>query len=411
MTVRYADPALLPGLRDALRAMLTSDTSTWQAPDSDITEALAEVGQLRQLLEVAEVALVREGLVRGLPTEQSWSPHDWVGVTEGRRAPRPTRRHLASVVRVARAAAGDGVGAAVGADPGSVDGSAEEPATGVPAVVQAFTEGDISVSTSDQLVRYHESVRRVADPQLLEQDLGHLLREARDELVASGPDGYLTERVPGLDERKLAAAITMTGQMLRPDRDIADEAERQRASRSLVKSKGPCGMTRYRVDLDPEGAVIIDSALAAWSKPAPGPDGATDDRSPTRRNADALVDIVGRGVESPDAVTTTARAQVVVTMSLAALVDDLGGTSLLASCGHTGGVTATGEVLSAAAARTLACDAQIIPAVLGSKGETLEMGRATRFFTPAQRRLMWQRDGGCTFPGAPCPRSGPRPTT
>ena len=31
------------------------------------------------------------------------------------------------------------------------------------------------------------------------------------------------------------------------------------------------------------------------------------------------------------------------------------------------------------------------------------MGRATRFFTQGQRRLLWQRDGGCTFPGCTVP--------
>jgi hypothetical protein len=45
----------------------------------------------------------------------------------------------------------------------------------------------------------------------------------------------------------------------------------------------------------------------------------------------------------------------------------------------------TGEVISAAEARRLACGAGIIPAVLGGASQPLDLGRARRFFTEAQR--------------------------
>ncbi|WP_040881174.1 HNH endonuclease [Janibacter hoylei] len=53
--------------------------------------------------------------------------------------------------------------------------------------------------------------------------------------------------------------------------------------------------------------------------------------------------------------------------------------------------------------RKLACEAGVIPVMLGSGGEPLELGRASRFFTPGQKRLLWLRDGGCTFPGCTMP--------
>jgi hypothetical protein len=53
--------------------------------------------------------------------------------------------------------------------------------------------------------------------------------------------------------------------------------------------------------------------------------------------------------------------------------------------------------------RKMACDASIIPVVLGSAGEVLDQGRAVRFFTPAQTRRLWLRDGGCTFAGCSMP--------
>lgn len=453
MTVRHSDPGVLPGMSDALRALMTTDPlSAWQLPDSEVVAALGVLGRVRQLLEVAEVALVREGLTRGLPTTQSWSDHDWVGACEGSRAPRPAHGHVASVVRVARAGLGRGgsltaVGDALAAtetDRGSADGTETDVAEsggsagGVAALVEAFGVGDLPLGKADQLVRFEGSVRRVADPALLEADLGILLGQARDDVICAGSDQTVSGRVHGLDENKLAAAITMTSRMLRPERDQESLDDQQRASRTLTKSSGPCGMTRYKVLMDPEGAAIIDAALAGLSQPVPGADGALDTRSPARRSADALVTIVERGVSSPGEEPTSSKAQVMVTISLSALLGDLSDRGLVKGCdadaasaspgplgrrgvlgqpwvgrvggvpaatpaGHVGGVTATGQVLSPAAVRRLACEAEIIPVVLGRDSEPLELGRAARYFTPGQRRALWLRDGGCTYPGCTMP--------
>jgi hypothetical protein len=81
----------------------------------------------------------------------------------------------------------------------------------------------------------------------------------------------------------------------------------------------------------------------------------------------------------------------IVTVPLTSLVKDLG---------------VAGD-LSAAEARRLACTASIIPAVLGGKGEILDLGRARRLYTRAQRKAMALRDRhcraeGCTIPAAWC---------
>ncbi|MCD2194887.1 HNH endonuclease [Actinomycetospora endophytica] len=52
-----------------------------------------------------------------------------------------------------------------------------------------------------------------------------------------------------------------------------------------------------------------------------------------------------------------------------------------------------------AAARRLACDAKIIPAVLGSRGEPLDIGRAAYAVPPAIWRALLLRDRGCAHPG------------
>jgi 5-methylcytosine-specific restriction protein A len=63
----------------------------------------------------------------------------------------------------------------------------------------------------------------------------------------------------------------------------------------------------------------------------------------------------------------------------------------------------TGEKLSAAALRRHLCDAQVIPHVLGGKGEILDVGRAKRTIPTAIRRALIIRDRGCAFPGCDKP--------
>jgi hypothetical protein len=58
----------------------------------------------------------------------------------------------------------------------------------------------------------------------------------------------------------------------------------------------------------------------------------------------------------------------------------------------------TGQPISAAQARRLACDAGVIPAVLGSNGEPLDVGRSTRTIPSAIRRALVVRDRGCIHP-------------
>ena len=80
---------------------------------------------------------------------------------------------------------------------------------------------------------------------------------------------------------------------------------------------------------------------------------------------------------------------VVVTISESQLRDGLGAAGL--------GLNA--ERLSVGEVRRLACEAQILPAVLGGTSEPLDLGRARRLFSPAQRKAIRLRDGGCRAEG------------
>ena len=87
---------------------------------------------------------------------------------------------------------------------------------------------------------------------------------------------------------------------------------------------------------------------------------------------------------------------VLVTIDLTTLASDLAGVGLIGE-----------EPISAGQVRRLACTAQIIPVVLGGDSEVLDLGRAGRLFSPAQRKAMAIRDKrcraeGCTIPAAWC---------
>lgn len=53
--------------------------------------------------------------------------------------------------------------------------------------------------------------------------------------------------------------------------------------------------------------------------------------------------------------------------------------------------------------RLMACNASIIPMVLNSKGEPLDVGRSQRAFPAGIRRAVIMRDGGCAYPGCNMP--------
>jgi hypothetical protein len=87
---------------------------------------------------------------------------------------------------------------------------------------------------------------------------------------------------------------------------------------------------------------------------------------------------------------------VVVTMDFDRLKDQVGAAEL-----------STGDLVSASEAMRLACNADLVPLVLGGKAQPLHLGRARRLFSKEQRLAMGIRDGhcrarGCDLPAAWC---------
>ncbi|WP_232497952.1 hypothetical protein [Agromyces humatus] len=61
--------------------------------------------------------------------------------------------------------------------------------------------------------------------------------------------------------------------------------------------------------------------------------------------------------------------------------------------------------MSIGTAREVALSAGISPLLLDRRSERLDLGRATRLFTPAQKVVLVDRDGGCAWRGCGRPPS------
>ncbi len=181
--------------------------------------------------------------------------------------------------------------------------------------------------------------------------------------------------------------------------DLAAQERAARAGRGLTFWRGSDGMHHLRGVFDTAAAATLAAALDPLAAPSPAQGAGADPRSPGRRRADALVELARRALTGGQLpVTGGVRPQVVVTMTL----DQLRASIDSAGCAQIAGATVR-EPLSAGAARRIACDAAIVPAVLGGPSEILDWGRARRTASPVQRRALALRDRGCTFPGCDRP--------
>ena len=157
-----------------------------------------------------------------------------------------------------------------------------------------------------------------------------------------------------------------------------------------------CGLAEYRLTLDVEGRAVLEAALGPLSAPQPL-DGERDLRPRDQRRGEALVALVKRAVASADASPKGSKSQLFVTVDLETLRTGLRG------AGETLAGPEAGTLLAPEAVRRLACDATVIPTVLGVAGEVVDLGRGVRLFTAAQARRLWLRDRCCTYPGCGLP--------
>ena len=195
---------------------------------------------------------------------------------------------------------------------------------------------------------------------------------------------------------------------------------------SLTLTRADNGV-KFKGYLANENAELLRAVVHAGARPHRTKDGEPDPRPRDRRQADALTTALTiaatawntNAVQTPTSPTTApasdrepgiagggpavegagqpvpgygAKASITVTIDLQ---------DLISAPADAIGTTVYGDGLSAATVRRLACDAEVIPLVLGSNSEPLDVGRRVRLVTKAIRRALNARDRGCVVCGAP----------
>lgn len=328
------------------------DAQVWGLPEPDLVAALDAVHVLEQRLTALTLALVREVDGRGTAvTAGATSTAVWL--RDRLRLTVPAARRLvalATAMYAGPAPVRDALAA------GAVTAEQARIITGTVCTVQAEAGAEAADKALHLLIDWASQFEPILLRRLAGRILDHVAPDVADE----------AER-----------------------RALADAEKRADRDRYLNLSAGPDGQTRLTGRLDAETATLLHAALDPLTFPA----GTGDARTPGQRRHDALADICRLALKTGELPDSGGEpAQVVVTTSFDALSGTLAAGSL-----------DTGLRLSPDVVRRLACDAAILPAVLGSQGQVLDVGRQRRLINGPLRRALVLRDRGCGFPGCDRP--------
>ena len=358
--------AAVGGVATALAELAAAASGyLWQEADDALLGGLLELHRLANVQDSVVHRLVREIDCRGAAT-RTGAPSTAAFLRE--------RLHLhpgaaKRCVVTARGLHDDPSGALVHhLDPDEKSGAA-----GRPVLAAAFSTGAISGEHAAVAVRV----------------LAELPGELADDVVAEA-ECYLATEAARRDPAQLTRLGRHLSHVLDPDRgDRLDDEPGPRDRQHLALRPRRDGGADVHGRLSPETTAALLAQLQPLAAPKPTTDGRPDLRTPDQRSADALQELLRRhSAADLGATSHGAKATISVTMCLDTLEKRLGAPA--ATLGWAGPV-------SAETARRLACDAQVIPVLLGSRGEPLDVGRASYPVTRAIWRALVARDGGCGF--------------
>jgi hypothetical protein len=208
--------------------------------------------------------------------------------------------------------------------------------------------------------------------------------------------------------RHLVHVVDPDAEERRLEKQLDREERAAHLDRHLSISFDQLGGVRVKGRGSAEDGTLLKAALLPLTRPQPADDQSgeevADPRDAGARTWDALIQTVRHALNTqlpPE--THGAPTRVVVTIGLADLHAGLADTAVTGTVGLGVGVTGDGTELSASTIRRLACDAEVIPAVLGSQGEVLDVGRSRRLVTPGIWTALVLRDRHCTFPACDRP--------
>ncbi|GMR02786.1 MAG: HNH endonuclease signature motif containing protein [Acidimicrobiia bacterium] len=240
-------------------------------------------------------------------------------------------------------------------------------------------------------------------PRVLERALAGEVPARSMQLIAQARDRHRDEFVEHeevfadiatyLSVKDMQRAISHWEQQIDYAQSLED-AQHAEGLRSVYLSQTIDGVGYLSGTLTAEQFQTVRSALDAHGDPANLDE--DDHRTPAQRRADSLVDIHRFWLDHNTDVQTSGGEKPHITVT----VDYRQLTGRLERLPELNGVAVTPESV-----RRMACDASIIPMVLGSDSEPLDVGRKTRTIPPAIRRAIEQIHDGCAWPGCDAPLS------
>ncbi|SDG24363.1 HNH endonuclease [Lentzea fradiae] len=232
----------------------------------------------------------------------------------------------------------------------------------LPAAAGAMAEGELSEDHVDVLIEAMADLPVVAEEHVVHYAREHEPRSAR------------------VFCRELAYRL---------DQDGPEPAEPVPARpKNLLRRRWRSGRYLLSADLDAEAGAKLDALIDPLAKPEPA-----DPRLAPEREGDALCEVVDLALRAAGArVHGGEPVQLTVTVDYDKLRESAG-TALLDN----------GERLPMSQVRKIACDAGVIPLVLGGRSQVHDVGRKTRTVNAGLRRVLVARDKGCAFPGCTRP--------
>jgi hypothetical protein len=238
----------------------------------------------------------------------------------------------------------------------------------IPESHQAVVDGEIGFAHLVVMARTAEALGERFDEKLLvekakENSPGKFFYICHHARHAANPKTYAAEQAEQVEQRRLKLSTWMDGSLL-----ISGQ-------------------------LDPVGGAAFLTALQPLARKS----GAHDDRSPERRNADALVDLSTHALDTgliPQRASQRTHLQ--VTTSLETLI------------GLAGAPAAEMEFslpISSKTVERLACDCSITRILLDSDSVVIDVGRAKRTISGPARKALNVRDKHCVWTGCERPAS------
>ncbi|MBU2665642.1 HNH endonuclease [Actinoplanes bogorensis] len=332
----------------------------WALSDDEVTDCLRAAHRLEQAAAVLQAQLVRQACSRGLPAAHgARTPGGWLRELL-RLDPQPARELVEQATALDRHPV---------VEQAALDGVVDLRQAVVISEILDAVPADLTALAADAGV----DPSGVETAELLER-AGHTMIDLAGRLPAFQlrriGERILTHVAPHLADQADAAAL-------------ARQEARAHQRRGFTLSLPVDGMVRVSGVLGAEDAATLSAALHPLCRPIPG-----DDRAPRQRRADALIDVCRLALRTGELPYDGGQPpQLAVTVAYDPLTRALGVAT-----------ADTGERLGPATARRLACDAQILPIVLGGDGQILDAGRSRRTATGILRRALHVRDGGCAFP-------------